>query len=499
MSLTTMKTVESLAQDRIVLRTYIAEFSEAIDTLPPEHWWKSIARRLIRFERNLVNFQSTELQEYLLYEISKIKQLLRDSQHSDVNTSQEIIAYTEQQMMELSMRMAMRFEEQNVSIESKTVSLDHLIENHSDRIRKKDTVLNGVQIIELSIRHPVNEQWYTIPLPTQQHIWHKGGPARAVLNILADAPLSMQLAEFPWNDFDVITAGNPEANYKTSIAIGVDPDGVEYMGESQLNFARFALGRDTDQNQCCLGADGLHYSEVAFKAAQTGHISIVGQYIANKAIYGVDSMFMQGISLIKARGLMRLVKNVVEGKALSFDYKPVNANFDIGIYVLFLAKKWSGRANFPELLQKLYLLLQQMGQINEGETSIIEVLERAHRTYAFFDFDREIRTKEDLTQWKGRKLIKQIDRETAWIFGFPATMNLQRESTDETSIVIALPNVSYSATEADQIKLWWPTFVAECQTRTAIIYAKGMSQYERIFMKDNDVSPDDASSIIDDD
>ena len=490
---------EILQSDREVSRLYTAGLSEALDTNPPNSWWRSIANKIIFFERHLGEIQSAPIRDHIQIKIAELKLILRNSQYLPMKSPLDIVEYTEKIIMSLSMEMALIFEETREPIGEHIVSLDTLVDNYPQRLRKKESVLNGTSVINLEIRHPdpVIDQWYSIPIPNQKMIWHKGGPARALLNLIADAPLSMQIAEFPWNDFDVITAGNDV--YDTAISIGVDPDGVEYMGENTLNFSRFAYGRDTDQNQCCLGSDGLHYSTAALKAAQTGHINLVGKYIANKAIYGVDSMYYEGISLIKPRGLMRLVKNLVEGKAISFDYKPINANFDIGIYVLFLAKKWSKRSNFPELLQKLFVLLQQMGQVRSGENSIIDVLERAHKTYPFFDFDREIKTKTDLTQWKAKKIVKQFDRELAWLFDFPTTLELTRSINDMEPITISLDSYSISDTASSEIEKWWEDYLNQSKARTAQFESIGITQYQRIFMKNDNLFFDDTTGIIDED
>ncbi|MBP9781126.1 hypothetical protein KBC89_00540 [Candidatus Woesebacteria bacterium] len=490
---------EILQSDREVSRLYTAGLSEALDTNPPNSWWRSIAYKIIFFERHLGEIQSAPIRDHIQIKIAELKLILRNSQYLPMKSPLDIVEYTEKIIMSLSMEMALIFEETREPIGEHIVSLDTLVDNYPQRLRKKESVLNGTSVINLEIRHPdpVIDQWYSIPIPNQKMIWHKGGPARALLNLIADAPLSMQIAEFPWNDFDVITAGNDV--YDTAISIGVDPDGVEYMGENTLNFSRFAYGRDTDQNQCCLGSDGLHYSTAALKAAQTGHINLVGKYIANKAIYGVDSMYYEGISLIKPRGLMRLVKNLVEGKAISFDYKPINANFDIGIYVLFLAKKWSKRSNFPELLQKLFVLLQQMGQVRSGENSIIDVLERAHKTYPFFDFDREIETKTDLTQWKAKKIVKQFDRELAWLFDFPTTLELTRSINDMEPITISLDSYSISDTASSEIEKWWEDYLNQSKARTAQFESIGITQYQRIFMKNDNLFFDDTTGIIDED
>lgn len=494
-----MLQTEILQSDRGVTRLYTAGLSEALDINPPNSWWRSIAKKIIFFERHISEIQSAPIRDHIQVKIAELKLILRNSQYLPIKSPLDIVEYTEKIIMTLSMEMALIFEEEREPITEHIISLDDLVHTYPHRLRKNESMLNDTPIIELEIRHPDPEieQWYSIPIPNQKMIWHKGGPARALLNLIADAPLSMQIAEFPWNDFDVITAGDDV--YDTAISIGVDPDGVEYMGENALNFSRFAYSRDTDQNQCCLGSDGLHYSTAALQAAQTGHINIVGKYIANKAIYGIDSMYAEGISLIKPRGLMRLIKNLVEGKALSFDYKPINANFDIGIYVLFLAKKWSKRSNFPELLQKLFVLLQQMDQVRSGEYSIIDVLNRAHKDYPFFDFDREIKTKADLTQWKAKKFVKQFDREMAWLFDFPTTLELKRSINDMEPITISLDSYSISDSASSEIEEWWEDYLNQSRARTTQFESAGISQYQRIFMKDNNLFSDDTTGIIDED
>lgn len=256
------------------------------------------------------------------------------------------------------------------------------------------------------------------------------------------------------------------------------------MGEKQLNFPRFARGRDTDQNQCCIGSDGLYFTQAVFTAAKTGHISIIGEYIANKAIYGIDKTVIANVTLVKARGLMRLLKNVAENKALSFDNKPVNNNFDVGIYILFLAKKWSKRENFASLLQNLFYLLKQIGQTEATDQSIVDYLERAHQKYSFFDFDREINSKLDLTRWKMKKLGKQFDRETAMLFNLPSGVNLVRKPDDEIPERISLGSFVSDESESEKIISWWPNFLNESRERTANNPNESMSMYDRLFFLD---------------
>jgi hypothetical protein len=333
-------------------------------------------------------------------------------------------------------------------------------------------------------------------------VWHKGGPARAVLDIVAHAPTSMQESEFPWNDFDALV-GNKRRNKKAAINIGVDADGIEHMGEDNLNFPRYCAGRDTTQNQVCLGAEGLYFSQDAMKTAVTGHARIENEYVANKAIYGFDKMTLQGETLAKPRGLMRLIKAVVEGKALSFDHIPLNSSFDLGTNSLFLAKRWSKKDCFPENLQRMFYLLGQMNQTRDGEKDMLDTLERAHKNYPFFDFDSEVRFPIEVVRWKSKKLIKQVDREMGWQFRIPTGMEVERVEGDNIPRKISLDGFVFDPKEAN-VSEGWLAFLERSRIRTKAYQAQDLSAYEKAFLKgytDTDglgIGDDDLISFGDD-
>jgi len=167
------------------------------------------------------------------------------------------------------------------------------------------------------------------------------------------------------------------------------------------------------------------------------------EYVANKAIYGIDKMIIQGELIAKPRGLMRLIKAVVEGKALSFDHIPLNSLLDLGTYPLFLAKRWQNKDQFSEHLQRMFYLLKQMNQTKEGEKDIFDTLERAHQEYPYFDFDSEVRFPIEVVRWKSRKLIKQIDREMGWQFRIPTGMEITRVPGDNIPRKISLEGFVY--------------------------------------------------------
>lgn len=463
---------------RLRIRREIAEFPLIIEQ-NPNSWWHGTAKMLIGFRHRLEAEPDLEVREYFNEYISQSLDMLRQTISLPDASEEKIIKEAERMIMNLSMEMASWFEKENLPPKTHFLPLSELVRSKPDRLRIEEREINGIACVILRVKHPTNDTWQEIPLPINHKIWHKGGPARTILEIVANAPLSMQQNEFPWHDFDVVIAGH-DGETNAAIAIGVDSDGIEHMGEEDLNFDRYCHGRDTQQNQVCLGAEGLYYSQPALMSAITGHVNIVGEYVANKAIYGIDRMTIHGIGLAKQRGLMRLVKAVTEGKALSFDYLPLNSSFDMGVYVLFLAKRWSRNEKLPRRLQKMYYLLQQMGQVREGETDIFQVLERAHLENPFFDFDSEIRFPIDVVRWKSRKIVKQIDREFAWKFGFPTILDVQRDPGDDIPSRISLDGFTLKSDGLDIVEKW-KMFTAQSRNRTAEQKDLDKSPYDRIF------------------
>lgn len=464
--------------ERELIRETISQIPETLDH-EPSTWFTQSARYLLNFQNQILPELSPEIQSHFQKNLDlALNELHSLSQNQTLE--KDPVKTTENILMKISMEMAKPFEKKEMEISENFLPLNDLISNFPDRFNLTSNTVNGVDCYQLQVRHPSHDQWQCIPLPKNHQIWHKGGPARAVLDIIAKSPISMQESEFPWHDYDVITTNNQEEKNIAKL-IGVDADGIEPLDDNFLNFTKFCYGRDTQQNQVCLGADGLHFSDEALKSAQTGHVNIIGEYVANKAIYGIDKMTIQGISLAKQRGLMRLVKAVAEGKALSFDYLPLNKNFDMGVYTLFLSKRWSKKQNLPELLQKMYYLLEQMGQVKPQEHNIFNVLERSHLENPFFDFDSEVRTPLEVVRWKSRKIIKQIDREMGWKFNLPSSLQINREPNDLDSKIISLAGLQISNEDKHLYPAYFNAFLERARHRTKQYQATNPTYYEQIF------------------
>jgi len=474
-----MSKTEHLQQARHFVRQQISKFPEIMEE-EPELWWMGTVRLLLSFREKLQSSVNAEICEYFDSQLTKLLEEMRSAGTLTPSGRDDFASLADHLIMNFSMEIAKPFEKKETFVVTHFLPLSEMVKNQSDRFFAEKKLINGESCIILHVKHPTGNDWQTIPLPDKRQVWHKGGPARAVLDVVAHAPLSMQESEFPWHDFDALVA-NKRRNKIAAINIGVDADGIEYMGENELNFIRYCAGRDTTQNQVCLGAEGLYYSEEAYKTAVTGHTRIENEYVANKAIYGFDKIIIQGEHLAKPRGLMRLIKAVVEGKALSFDHLPLNACLDLGTNSLFLAKRWSKKEHFPENLQRMYYLLKQMKQVRAGEGNIFDTLERAHAEHPYFDFDSEVRSPIEVVRWKSRKLVKQIDREMGWRFKIPTGMEIKRERGDNIPVKISLQGFVPDS-QAMEIGKIWNQFLARSRQRNREFQSQNLSAYERTFM-----------------
>ena len=475
-----MPQIEHLQETRELVRHQIAEFPEILEG-EPETWWIKTAKLLLNFRKQLKYYPDQGIRDYFDSLINNLFEQLRSASKLTPNDKDDFASLADHLIMNFSMEIASKFEQKEFPFVECFLPLAEMVRNQPDRFYSEDQIINGEQCIILYVKHPTQDTWQEIPLPKNRKVWHKGGPARAVLDIVAHAPISMQESEFPWHDFDAIVA-NKLKNKKAAINIGVDADGIEYMGEDDLNFPRYCAGRDTTQNQVCLGSKGLYYSQEAMTTAKTGHTRIENQYVANKAIYGFDKLTFQGESLAKPRGLMRLIKAVVEGKALSFDHIPLNSAFDLGTNSLFLAKRWSMKEQFPEYMQRMFYLLKQMNQTRQGEKDILDTLERVHIEYPFFDFDSEVRYPIEVVRWKSRKLIKQIDREMGWKFSIPTGLEIERVEGDNIPKRISLDGFVINRNQLE-ISERWNKFIERSRQRTKIYLAQNLSPYEKAFVK----------------
>jgi hypothetical protein len=468
------------------LREDLVKFPLIIDG-DPRQWWPETVKLVFRLRRELKD-KPPEVQEYLGNYIPAILGMLKDEARLGLapegqNENEYNSLRTETRMLELSMKMAEQFDTETKTINENITPLDDLPRRHPENFKLADIKIKGIKFIDLHVRPAADSPFSHLLIPEHYPIGHKGGGPRGAFDIDQNAPQSMRDSEFPRNDIDVAGAGEEHQLRKVAEIMGIDPDGLEVFSGSKVDFPSFALGRDTNQNQIFLDAEGVHYSDEALAAAKTGHIEIVGGYQPNKAIYGKDLFTMDGFTLAKPRGLMRLVKPVAEGKALDFDYMNMNAIMDFGVFYLFLGRKWNNKEKFGLYMQRMFYLEKQMLQVREGEENIMQVLERVHTQYPFYDMDKRIDTLRELVRYMSGKFIKQIDREFGWKYKIPSGINLVRSPGDDIPHKISLEGFTSSAIMNDQINEWWPNFLHECRIRTDTFNKNPIDPIFKYFIK----------------
>lgn len=291
---------------------------------------------------------------------------------------------------------------------------------------------------------------------------HKGGTPRVILKILAGAPIESIRAELPPNDFDVIATGDPLERQREALRMGVDIEGVEIVA-SLDDWHRLFAGRDINLNQCFFGLDGLTYTQQALESAQSGSISLEA---TERGLYGSENVFYDGIKLAKNRGVQRLLKFVAEGKAESFEFFPLNEQLDLGVYWLALARKFARKKNAGALLDRLFYLGRQIGQVGPDEHSIYDVLTRVHKTYPFFDMRDLTLDQTALAKWLGGKLIKLADRRFRQEEKISLGFGLERTPGDEVPYRVSLDGYVPDPNRIAAAHEGWQAFLEACQGRT---------------------------------
>jgi hypothetical protein len=475
-------TNEQLSEEREELRGIIVQFPEIMNE-PPDSWFRKVAQEIALLEQNKKSLPN-EVNLFLSPLLQKSRTILKHE--AALGKKLEVPNITDEfrgmraeaNIMRLSREMAAIFAPELDDVPHIQVSTEELLSSHPDKFRMYESgEHNGLTMFGL--RHPNTGEWYDAPLPPENTVWYKGGFARAILKASVNASYEEEL---PWNDLDVVFIGNDEEARYTAERMGVDPDGVELIGERNgtFDFTEYVHGRDITLNKVCFGNDGLHYSQDAHHSAKTGYIELVAEYMPNRAIYSVDKMHYKNMQLIKPRGAMRYVKTVTEGKATSFNYPEVNANFGLGVYSLVLAKRWSQREDFGIMMQRFFELCKRMKLVPNEMQDVYTFLEVTHARHPFFDMDKKITNMPDVARWKAAKIIKQIDREFGWTFDMPADFQLERRSNDDREKIITLNGFEPIPEESERITKRWPHFLAECQERKRvndIIEPNNLSRY----------------------
>lgn len=441
-------------------RTLLTDIHRVLETRQPQQWWRGVYRQLIKAKRHPEHY-APEIQAFISDYADSVIGLLREQAqdiHSGDTSSKDSVDISERTLHIIhdTAKLIKSPKEKDRPFEINHLPLELVFKNN-DRFRISKGENLGHELTFFEIRSETGD-WHSFPLPMSDTMFHKGGFPRVVLKILAGAPPSTIEAELPPNDFDVVATGHPKKAYTEAGAIGVDLEGVEML--EKMNFEQLCKSRDINLNGCFIGKNELVYSTDAYNAAKSGKIAIEGY---TRGIYGSDRFFYQGVELFKNRGLMRLMKTVTEGKALSFDFIPLNQQVDLGIYWLVLMRKFSKKENFNELADRLFYLGKQCGQIYDGETSIFDVIDRVHSENPFFNFDEVALDQVGVAKWLNKKLLKYIDSAFRQTHSIANALEFTRLQEDTRPYEVSLNG--FEPRPDKDLNSRWTEFLERCRQR----------------------------------
>lgn len=470
------------------IRDKLASVAEGLRQSPTERWLPVTYSNLERLDKAARGYPR-ELQTYFHEQIGIAKKMLVKEftcRNTDIpiKAGQEDIAHTTESIIyELSRQMALPFCEKAPNpISHNILPIPEMVAQRPDFLHLREESIAGCIHRFMDVINPNTGKISTLRLPDTDYVLYKGGVSRLMLNLVAGAPKSMIDSEIPWNDLDAIGIGDSNTTRDEACSLGVDPEGIEMLGRN-LDWDEYCLGRDTDHNQALLGRDSLHYSNEAYLAAQTGHITLNGLYMPNRALYGTDTFKYDEVDLGTPRGLMRLIKPLAEGKTMSFAYHPANRHVDCAPYFLFLARKWSRKPDFPILLQRGLQIGRLMGQVPDGSFDTYSILDRMHARVPLFDLEAEMRDPRDVAVWKGSKIIRQVDRELTWKFKFPGDLEISSEDINFEPITITLEGFVPDPTISKDIIDHWQDFKNKCAERVQETKSMDIDPADRYFLR----------------
>lgn len=385
------------------------------------------------------------------------------------------------------------------TVQEQHLSLQELATKHPNLFSLTESSYKGVSVCVLQTRLPSGEILGETLIPSNPRIQLKGGPARRVLKAIAGVPERFQRSEYPASDLDALILTGDHKTYAEAQKLGISSSGMELV--SHLHFSEFCAGRDVEPNQVLLSAHGLHYSQKAYDALQSGLFTVSGLYVPGKALYGADTYPVKRTDgtvsyLYKPRASARIMKFISEEKLYGIEFPLVNSKyFDFGLYTLFLVDKWSKKKNLSVYAQRMFYLMSEMGQLKNGEQSCEQLLESAHERYPFFKFDSSFDDDESeagsdaVLEWLLRKLAKQVDREQAARFHLSSgfSVDIPEPELDMTKR-ISLDGFVYDAAAGEQFASWLPQFKKRCKKTADSLPPQ--TNLERIFFRNQDIDYD---------
>jgi hypothetical protein len=529
--------IQTAKARRLELREELAQIPEILNK-PPEEWVSAFILNFHRLQRGLDSF-APETQEYLGPALKLARALIKEEQiytrtHKDdplltpLNVDKRVLSGEDLEQHEKAFRhmrgvradniimnfsriMAEPFGQELIPVDEIFIPIEQIVACNPSCIRLVKERVEDQELNVVYFKHPyINELWQRIPLPFDELTAIKGGGARIVNGVYAGAPDSMIASEIPLNDTDLVrvvscntTEELVDVWYAAKI-LEADNEGVEIKSGDGLDYQDYANSRDMTINMAWITSRGLHTCTQAVEAARSGIAEITGNYRPDKSIYNTDRFTWTDpetgdkMILPKQRGISREVKATVEGKILGFPYEEISANTPLGIYALWLVKRWHkyydkdhpqyNPQKFGEHLHRMFLLVKKMQHVPTGLDGVMEYLDDVHITFPYFDFRRDIDDMTDVVKWKGKRLAKQLDREYAWATSIPSDYDFIRKPGDTEKKVLTLDGCDQGQEEINFILANYDDFRRRCDNRSDKYYSRNLSPVQKYFF-DMDLEP----------
>lgn len=462
--------IEKEDQDRPLLKEFKNEIYNPITDIArkddPKDWPEKIRGKIksLRRKQNLAPEIKTIFNEYY----PRIKNALRIPIKGTIEkTTRYIIQKIDQSLPPPP----------STPIEYELMNLDEVI-----RRLKKSKFIKGEVRLDQDPQHK-DIQWliinnvlgHDIKIPLAPNIYHKGGSARVILKLIFGDGRWLA-SEVPPKDFDILAYTSRQGEIFFEKIGEEDYSGIENL----TTLERVFQTRDTDMNEAVFSPRGLHYTQAAKKAVETG---IIKPGIGDHGIFGRDyfHVFCKFIGAVKrvlnGRSIERLIKTILEEKAWKFLIKKEWLQVFMGIFALVGSIRKIDKPGFAERLVKFYFLMEKMGQIPMFRHVFREKLNLPCRN--FFEFYEGLHTlfpfvawapfgeDKGVARWLITKLLKLILQDFKERYHlFTGDMSWYRTDPSDEWIGIDMDDYVRDLIFIQQVEIWLLDFAQLCDIQT---------------------------------
>lgn len=422
--------VEKIPESAQDFEKILLGIQEILQTDTPDRWLLKTVTYIKRATRSLEKDSPAALffQRYGDDILRLIKECTVATDSGADNEDERIAMRTQRLLVDI--RSLIEFGTDHEQIPMEKMDWREILERCGERCQLKE--IQGQRTLRV---RSASGTWYEFPVPTVKNLAHKGGICRLLLKLALNAPANLIEAELPLNDFDVVGVVEDPMVREEAIRLGLAAEGIE-PASNALNFSELAAGRDVDLNQIFLDHQGLSFSAAAREACLSGMIHLP---TPDKGMFNSALIPLEDGALASEWGMQRLMKFVVEGKANSFLFTPLNRQIDMGPFLITLAQKFSARSNGEELLRKMFSVANQMGQVRVGEEKMADVLQRVGNG----ESPSPKKNEHDYTQlhfvrWYIKRILRSINRVFREEMGIMTTLPLKRSRNDLVPYVVSL-------------------------------------------------------------